>query len=140
MVEKRFRRLNAPELMKVVYDGRKYEDGIAVRLRKRLPPDVVYTPFDVTSLRRLPLIPVVRLASTGRLLWLNRWVVLIADVLSQKQLLQTLSLTHLRSQTHQSRNGGLAIIPIDIVDVPQTRASDLRPMSIVTKPIGGRRI
>ena len=31
VVEKRFRRLNAPDLMKSVYDGRKYEDGIAMQ-------------------------------------------------------------------------------------------------------------
>ena len=31
VVEKRFRRLYAPELMKAVYEGRKYEDGIAVQ-------------------------------------------------------------------------------------------------------------
>ena len=31
VVEKRFRRLSAPELMKAVYDGEKYEDGAAIR-------------------------------------------------------------------------------------------------------------
>ena len=31
VVEKRFRRLNAPELMKSVYDGEKYEDGIPMQ-------------------------------------------------------------------------------------------------------------
>ena len=31
IVEQRFRRLNAPELMKAVYIGEKYEDGIAVQ-------------------------------------------------------------------------------------------------------------
>ena len=31
VVKKRFRRLNAPELMKAVYDGEKYEDRIAVQ-------------------------------------------------------------------------------------------------------------
>ena len=31
VVEKRFRRLNAPELMKAVYDGQKYEDGIPLQ-------------------------------------------------------------------------------------------------------------
>ena len=27
VVEQRFRRLNAPDMMKAVYDGQKYEDG-----------------------------------------------------------------------------------------------------------------
>ena len=50
VVEQRFRRLNAPELMRAVYDGRKYEDwDVYRRLRKRSPPDVVYRPFDATS-------------------------------------------------------------------------------------------
>lgn len=31
VVEKRFRRLNAPETMKAVYDGEKYEDGVAMQ-------------------------------------------------------------------------------------------------------------
>ena len=31
VVEKRFRRLNAPELMKAVYDGQKYEDGLPMQ-------------------------------------------------------------------------------------------------------------
>ena len=31
VVEQRFRRLNAPELMKAVYDGGKYEDGVAIQ-------------------------------------------------------------------------------------------------------------
>ena len=31
VVEQRFRRLNAPELMKAAYIGEKYEDGIAVQ-------------------------------------------------------------------------------------------------------------
>ena len=31
VVEKHFRRLNALELMKAVYDGQKYEDGIPVQ-------------------------------------------------------------------------------------------------------------
>ena len=31
VVEQRFRRLNAPELMKSVYDGQKYEDGAAIQ-------------------------------------------------------------------------------------------------------------
>ena len=31
VVEQRFRRLNAPELMKDVYDGEKYEDGVAIQ-------------------------------------------------------------------------------------------------------------
>ena len=31
VVEKRFRRLNAPELMKTVYDGQTYEDGIPLQ-------------------------------------------------------------------------------------------------------------
>ena len=31
VVEKRFRRLSAPELMKAVYDGQKYEDGAAIQ-------------------------------------------------------------------------------------------------------------
>ena len=30
VVEQRFRRL-APELMKAVYDGKKYEDGVAIQ-------------------------------------------------------------------------------------------------------------
>ena len=30
VVDKRFRRLNAPELMKAVHDGEKYEDGTAI--------------------------------------------------------------------------------------------------------------
>ena len=36
VVEKRFRRLNAPELMKVVYDGRKYEDGILMQTEEEV--------------------------------------------------------------------------------------------------------
>ena len=31
VVEQRFRRLNAPELMKDVYNGEKYEDGVAIQ-------------------------------------------------------------------------------------------------------------
>ena len=31
VVEKRFRRLNAPELTKAVYDGQKYDDGVAMQ-------------------------------------------------------------------------------------------------------------
>ena len=31
VVEQRFRRLNAPEMMKAVYDGEKYEDGVAIQ-------------------------------------------------------------------------------------------------------------
>ena len=31
VVEKRFRRLNAPELMKAVYDGQKCEDGMPMQ-------------------------------------------------------------------------------------------------------------
>ena len=31
VVEQRFRRLNAPELMKSVYIGEKYEDGVAMQ-------------------------------------------------------------------------------------------------------------
>ena len=31
VVEQRFRRLNTPELMKTVYDGQTYEDGIPVQ-------------------------------------------------------------------------------------------------------------
>ena len=31
VVEQRFRRLNAPELMEAVYDGGKYEDGVAIQ-------------------------------------------------------------------------------------------------------------
>ena len=30
VVERRFRRLNAPKLMKVVYNDEKYEDGVAI--------------------------------------------------------------------------------------------------------------
>lgn len=30
VVEKRFRRLSAPDMMKAVYDGGKYKDGIAI--------------------------------------------------------------------------------------------------------------
>ena len=31
VVERRFRRLNAPDKMKAVYDGQKYEDGVAIQ-------------------------------------------------------------------------------------------------------------
>lgn len=36
MVEQRFRRLNAPELMKAVYDGQKYEDGMPMQTAKEV--------------------------------------------------------------------------------------------------------
>ena len=49
VAEQRFR-LKAPELIEDVYLGAQYADGIAIEQRlRRSPPDVVYTPIDVTS-------------------------------------------------------------------------------------------
>ena len=59
IAEKKFRRLNAPELLEDVYAGKTFVDGVAVNVKKvngGSPPDLVYTPLDVTSgcdLRRL---------------------------------------------------------------------------------------
>ena len=36
VVEQRFRRLNAPELMKDVYNGEKYEDGTPVQTEEEV--------------------------------------------------------------------------------------------------------
>ena len=49
VAEQRFRRLKAPELIEDVYLGAQYADGIAIEWLRRSPPDVVYTPIDVTS-------------------------------------------------------------------------------------------
>ena len=50
VAESRFRRLKAPELMRDVYLGAVYKDGIVVdQHQRRLPPDHVYTHIDVTS-------------------------------------------------------------------------------------------
>ena len=50
VAEQRFRRLKAPELIEDVYLGTQYVDGIVLSQRlRRSPPDVVYTPIDVTS-------------------------------------------------------------------------------------------
>ena len=51
VAEQRFRRLKAPELIEDVYLGALntwMESSLSQRLR-RSPPDVVYTPIDVTS-------------------------------------------------------------------------------------------
>ena len=48
IAEKKFRRLNSPELLGAVYDGQLFEDGIASRrklTRSAAPPDLVYTPL-----------------------------------------------------------------------------------------------
>ena len=37
VVEQRFGRLNAPELIKAVYVGEEYEDGIAVQTTEEAP-------------------------------------------------------------------------------------------------------
>ena len=51
IAEKRFRRLKAPGLLRDVYLGTLYMDGMPSRLPlRRSPHDVVYTPIDVTSL------------------------------------------------------------------------------------------
>ena len=51
IAEKRCRRLKAPELMRDVYDGAQDIDGMAIEALplRRLPPDDVYTPVDVSS-------------------------------------------------------------------------------------------
>ena len=51
VAEQRFRRLKAPELIEDAYLGAQYADGIAIEstAERRSPPDVVYTPIDVTS-------------------------------------------------------------------------------------------
>ena len=55
VAEQRFRRLKAPELIEDVYLGAQYADGIAIEsTAERSPPDVVYTPIDVTSPPEVP--------------------------------------------------------------------------------------
>ena len=50
VAEQRFRRLKAPELIEDVYLGAQYADESPLNQRlRRSPPDVVYTPIDVTS-------------------------------------------------------------------------------------------
>ena len=50
IAEKRFRRLKAPGLMRDVYLGTLYMDGMAIEATvEESPHDVVYTPIDVTS-------------------------------------------------------------------------------------------
>ena len=52
VAEKSWRALNAPHLMRQVYDGKPFKDGIAERTRSSRqgkPPDSFYTPIDKTS-------------------------------------------------------------------------------------------
>ena len=50
VAEGRFRRLKAPELIEDIYLGAQYADESPLNQRlRRSPPDVVYTPIDVTS-------------------------------------------------------------------------------------------
>ena len=50
VVEKRSRSLKAPGLMKDVYLGAQYVNGMTIGLPvRRPPPDAVYTPIKVTS-------------------------------------------------------------------------------------------
>jgi hypothetical protein len=53
VAEKTFRRLNAAHLLAAVAAGARYVDGIAVPhpQSERSPPDAVYTPSDVSSVR-----------------------------------------------------------------------------------------
>ena len=50
IAEKKFRRLDTPHLLGEVYKGKKFVNGVAVkRSTGGLPPDLIYTPLDMTS-------------------------------------------------------------------------------------------
>ena len=49
--EKRFRRLDSPELLKEVYEGVEFADGVAIKKGKGLLPEIFSTPLDGTSVR-----------------------------------------------------------------------------------------
>ena len=57
IAEKKFRRLNSPDLLGAVQDGQLFQDGMPVQqpTPSAAPPDLVYTPIAVTSPRHCSL-------------------------------------------------------------------------------------